>query len=364
MRQKSARVKVRSLIHLLLKFLMIYRLKKMKLKFLKAGGGDSILIQTNGQNILIDGGDNPEFLFRQVEEIYANGQVIDLLVITHHDQDHIKGILELLKKIEKGEYGEPKKFIQKVFFNSPRKIQNIEIPEDTSELSYRQSYQTEKLISRLDLQWETCTDKTESIRFGDTKLHFLSPIVSDLEKYSEGAGDYLSSDYRSDWCSDLSTLISKTDDADLDNTLANRTSIVILLEHKTSRVLLTGDVTPARFNEVIENLVRQSNTETISFDYLKLPHHGSYRSLSKELLGKIQCKNFIVSTDSTKYKHPNKRAFAKIIAHSSKEGPTIKFHFNYQETMDNMGFSYKDTQLNYFELIPNNKDYGIEFSNF
>lgn len=45
-----------------------------------------------------------------------------MLIVTHHDDEHIKGIIDLLERVVIGEYGNKNDFIKKVVFNSPRKI--------------------------------------------------------------------------------------------------------------------------------------------------------------------------------------------------------------------------------------------------
>jgi ribonuclease BN (tRNA processing enzyme) len=336
----------------------------MKIKFLKAGSGDCILIHTNGQNILIDGGDNSDILFQQIDEIYNNGKVLDLLVITHHDQDHIKGVLELLRKVGSGVYGDPKRFIKKVYFNSPRKILSKDIPEDINSLSYIQAFETEKIISKLQLDWETCTEESALLKFGRTTLKFLSPRIDDIQAYSSAKGAYLTNEARSDWSSDLEQLKKHVDDISLDKSIPNLTSIVILVEHKSKKILLTGDVTPSRFSDLLNALTDIENGQKLTIDYLKLPHHGSYKSISKDIFERIQCSNYIISTNSKKYKHPNKRAIVKVLCYSNITDKPIRFFFNHGEIIDLMNISFLESERNNFQLIPNNKDYGIELSNF
>jgi len=106
----------------------------MKIKFLKAFNGDAILIsfRENGaiRNILIDGGMPTTYvqkgkngkleygeLKETVDKIKDNNEKIDLLVLTHVDDDHIGGVLKWFEK-DKDAY----KLIGKVWFNSGRLI--------------------------------------------------------------------------------------------------------------------------------------------------------------------------------------------------------------------------------------------------
>ncbi|SDB50248.1 Metal-dependent hydrolase, beta-lactamase superfamily II [Flavobacteriaceae bacterium MAR_2010_188] len=338
------------------------RLMKMKMKILKGGSGDCILIHTNGQNLLIDGGNDVEYLFPQIDEIYNRGEILDLLVITHHDEDHILGILKLLQEVKKGRFGNPKLFIRNVLFNSPKKILGIPIPIIDNLLSYKQACEVENLISELELEWNLCTEESEGMKFGKTSLSFLSPISRDITKYGKNQGAYLSSDERCDWNSPIRDLIVNMDDDDLDNTLPNQTSIVILIEHESKKILLTGDVTPKRLNQILTSYNARTGDDYLRLDYFKIPHHGSYRSLTKELLSKINCSNFIISTNSKRYFFPNKRAIVKILSSINNSGESIRFHFNYKESIDKLKINYLEEQKYKLELIPNNKEYGIEIN--
>ena len=107
----------------------------MKIKFLKAYEGDSILISYDNlvndtivkRNILIDGGigntyfdsdeDEPGDLKINIDLLREKDEKIDLLIVTHIDDDHIGGILKWFAK-------DPNAFemIGKVWFNSGKLI--------------------------------------------------------------------------------------------------------------------------------------------------------------------------------------------------------------------------------------------------
>ena len=100
------------------------------LKILKAGNGDCILIKdliSNDKkiNILIDGGTGNTFkhknkkgdLLKELEIIKNENGCIDLLILTHIDDDHIGGILKGFKKNELLH-----ELTRKVWFNSGKLI--------------------------------------------------------------------------------------------------------------------------------------------------------------------------------------------------------------------------------------------------
>lgn len=328
----------------------------MEIKFLKAGSGDSILIQEGGRNILIDGGNDSKYLLEEVDKIYIKGEKIDLLIITHHDDDHIKGIIDLLG-LEKYHQN----FIRKVLFNSPRKYLGI-LPtaDDSRLLSYKQAYEVEKILINLNVSWDTTTEDTASLKFGNLKLDFLAPREIDIEKYSSHKDAKLLSNYASDWKTDLKEIENYLDDDSQDRSLPNSTSVVVLLTYKKLHYLLTGDITPNRLEEIVNNLYIKNRSKPLKFEIIKLPHHGSYRSLNKRILEKIDCENYVISTNSSKHSLPNKKALMKVIKFSyNKEHKN--FFFNYVEALNKLNITDQDMIDYNFTLISNNEDYGYRF---
>lgn len=329
----------------------------MNVKFLKAGSGDSVLIQHKKYNILIDGGNESNYLINEINEIHSKGEVIDLLVITHHDDDHIKGVIDFVKAVKDGNYG--KDFIKKIFFNSPRKILGlIPTPQNGNLLSYKQSFELENLLLDLSINWEQCTEETNQMIFEELKIDFLSPTSEDLNKYSSNKGVRLS-DSKCDWTSTMSELEKYVDDENQDTSLPNKCSIVMSLECDNKKILLTGDVTPDRLELIILKLLSKSNTEKLFFDYIKLPHHGSYRSLNRNIIERLRCDNYIISTNSKKHYLPNKRAILKLIKFTKRDKEKLEFIFNYSDAITNLQITEKERNRYNFILTPNNKDYGI-----
>ena len=346
------------------RYTKLYKKQRMKIKFLKAGTGDCIIINHNSKNIVIDGGNESTYLISEYYKIKSRNEKVDFLIVTHHDDDHIKGILDLFKEIETRNE-EP--LIINVIFNSPRKILNkIEKIKDSNLLSYRQAYELEKyLIHHHNIKWETSLKAKDleseiNLIFNDHDLSFkiFSPNIDILEKYASNKGAYLTSDYRCDWNSSLSTLIKSIDDKSQDTSASNMTSIVLLLAYKDSNYLFTGDVTPNRLSEIIDE-IRDQN-ESVDFELVKLPHHASYRSINSKILQKLNCKNFIVSTNSEKHYLPNKKAFLKIV-NNRKSNELISFFFNYGEVIGNLRLSKAEEKEYNLTLVSNNKNYGYAF---
>lgn len=333
----------------------------MDIKFFKAGQGDSILISSNSHNILIDGGNDSSFLLKEIDAIKERKEVLNLIIITHHDDDHIKGIEDLLKHIDT--FPNRDQFVKQIFLNSPRLIKGMLKDTDDSHLSYKQAYEMEDLITRFHFLAGFCTDNTPVIKFENLSIQALSPTQECIEKYSNAKGAYLSSDHRCDWGERLFDLEKSLDDDSLDSDAANRTSIVLNVKFDDKNILLTGDITPKRFNDIIDKMYYDNGNQPVLFDLIKLPHHGSYRNLSKGILEKINCTKFVICTNGKNNFLPNKRAMLKVLKHTYREkDQELEFIFNYEEVLDYLKITSEEMKHYNFKLTSTKNDYyGISY---
>ncbi len=75
--------------------------KYLQVSFLDVGQGDAILFRTpQGTNILVDGGPDNSLLYQVADHLPWWDRQIDYLFITHWDDDHFVGAIQLLKKYQ------------------------------------------------------------------------------------------------------------------------------------------------------------------------------------------------------------------------------------------------------------------------
>jgi len=110
-----------------------------------------------------------------------------------------------------------------------------------------------------------------------------------------------------------------------DTARANGTSIAFIAEYDGMRVLLGADAHPGILERGLRSL---SGDGKLPIDLVKVPHHGSQNNVSRELLQRMDCRRFLISTDGTKFKHPDPIALARIIA-SQRDG--VELFFNYRQ---------------------------------
>lgn len=332
---------------------------RLTVNTLQANHGDSILISFAEdkvvRNILIDGGPSVAYKGKQsalrgaITELKNKGDSIDLLIITHIDDDHIAGVLSM--------FGDPAfdaTIVKKVWFNSGYNISKFlktdndgkrDIPLILSGMvltSVGQGKTLENMLNSLKL------DEGEVVRVGNefnlysSKLTILSPNDAGLKKLNdnwqvEKAGVTLMAAGHEDFSKPIAELATKKFDED--DSIPNGSSIAILFQVNGKKLLMLGDAHPS----VVEASLRSlgySESKRLKVDAVKIAHHGSRKNTSSSLLGLIDCSNYILSTDGSKHGLPDKESLARII-HSNKSNTTNLF-FNYKNKVTSSIFLEAD----------------------
>ena len=110
-----------------------------------------------------------------------------------------------------------------------------------------------------------------------------------------------------------------------DATEANGSSIAFLAEYDGRSALLTGDAHAPVLKTRIRTLLRNRGQDKLAVGAFKLPHHGSKYNLSPALLGLLDTRRFLISTDGTSSsRHPDPVALARIVT----TVPKAKLEFN------------------------------------
>ena len=210
--------------------------QNLKIHFLDVGEGDSILIQTpKGKAVLVDTG-NLITGFKVVEYLQKNGiQNLDYLVLTHPHLDHIGGTFFILQMIN----------VKKIYDNG----------QDLSQLI--ESFDVYRWYEQLVRE----NDNYRVLKLGDeflvdgVKFKILWPPYP-----------FIFSDF-------------------------NTNSLVIMVEYKKFRCLLSGDLTELGENELLKRGV------DIKADILKVAHHGSKDATSEEFLKAVSPSISIISVN-------------------------------------------------------------------
>jgi hypothetical protein len=337
----------------------------MKINFLKAFNGDSILIsfvdkEGENRNILIDGGISETYKLNKgpkgkpvygelkttIDSIRNSNVFIDLLIITHIDDDHIGGILKWFD-----EDIDAYKIVKKVWFNSGglianflNEIENIDLrhfinPLKDSQTSVNQGiefseYIFDKRIWDREIKLQTNIIKTFGLEF-----KILSPnnakINNLLKDWRKKDPDLLTAARENDYRKSLKEYI-ESDIFEQDNATPNGSSIAFVLNYEGNNLLFLGDSHPTVIIEGL-NHFGYSENNPIKAELVKISHHGSKGNTNVELLKCIDSKKYVISTDGRSHEHPHKQCLARLI----NEKRDCNIYFNYKERME-MIFSKQD----------------------
>lgn len=116
------------------------------------------------------------------------------------------------------------------------------------------------------------------------------------------------------------------DEKETDGSEANGSSIAFVLEYGGKRLLLGAD---AHADVLAANLRRYGGMVgevRPRIDLFKISHHASGGCLSTDLVGAIDCRRYLISSNGDNFGHPDDTAIARAILGST--GPTT-FYCNY-----------------------------------
>lgn len=345
---------------------------KVIIKFLKANNGDSIFISykhdNTSKNILIDSGISATYSSRPkgrqkdgelkclIEDLQAKSEKIDLLIITHWDDDHICGALQWFQE----DLESAKSMIKHIWFNSGTLInkhfESDKASEDKNMLylvynpntSIKQGIAFEKYILDSSLSHSLIKhDISVENSLDGVKFVILSPTDKELKKlltkWEESPYNPNTSTSNKDYDKSFEELL--LNDFQEDVALHNGSSIAFILEIEDKKMMFLGDAHPS---VIVDNLKKldYSQVNKLKIDLMKVSHHGSKANTSDELLGMIECNKFIISTDGSNHGLPNKEALARIIAKHEK----CQIYFNYPELINQI-FNQKELSSGLFEAL-------------
>jgi hypothetical protein len=311
------------------------------LEALRAKYGDSFLLHYGTAQqprlAVIDGGPPGVYndalkprleAIRKERKLAANTPLdIDLTMVSHIDEDHIAGILQLVRKLKDlRDSHQPLPWkIRRFWHNSfddilgnddvsvassasvmsPASIGDRIAPHSSLVLaSVGQGRELRNLLAALNLDGNP--PFSGLVRAGrppvvldNLKLTVVAPLEENLI------------DLQTDWDKKVKDILKKEKDKEaaaqiaayVDGSVYNLSSIVVLAEADGKRILLTGD---GRGDHTLAGLEKAGLLENgkIEVDVLKLPHHGSVRNLDTDYFETIRTPRFVISADG-KFDNPD-----------------------------------------------------------
>lgn len=91
-------------------------------------------------------------------------------------------------------------------------------------------------------------------------------------------------------------------------------------------------------------------------DVVKLPHHGSRRNVSQELVNTIDCERWLFSTNGAIFGHPDPEAVARIVV----DNPEMQLMFNYRTESTERFDSFTLRHSHKYRTVYPESDHGLQ----
>ncbi len=321
-----------------------------KLEMLPAGHGDAIWIEYGDKRrpsrVLIDGGLSGTY--NAITARAGKKCELELMCVTHIDQDHIEGGVKLLANLPKG------MSIREVWYNGYDQLVGA---------TRLGAAQGEKLgaaiVNHAKAPWNAKFDGEavvvpgkgklpEKVLDGGLTITLLSPGKQQLTKLKPvwekecvkaglipGSLKSAEAALEADRKLRPRRLGGKLDVAKLvevefesDTAPANGSSIAFLAEYDGKSVLLAADAHSPVLEAGIRRLLAQRNQTRLKLDAFKVSHHGSKFNNSHTLVGLLDCPAYLFSSNGDKFNHPDPETIARIL--QAREGEQTRLWFNYR----------------------------------
>lgn len=302
----------------------------MKIHTIQAKHGDCFIVEYGKTRkkkfILIDGGPQTvykNYLRTNLEKIVKKKGYLDTVILSHVDQDHVFGLLDLMKELLTQKSKRKKQFIEikELWHNSfdltidpknniGKKIISIYSSSKSKKSLYNtglaaksipQGNKLKKYAEKLLIPSNTIFKKgiisvenhRKTITKQDIKITIVGPTNANFKEL------------RDEWISWLKKLKKKPnskkskDFDDPDDSVPNLSSVMFLIKTGRKKILFTGD---GRSDHLLQGLKSQkllNSKGKIHVNLLKIPHHGSDRNVTVDFFKKVTADGYIISADGS-----------------------------------------------------------------
>jgi len=240
---------------------------KLHLTFCDVGQGDGTYIRTpDNLDMLIDGGPDDKILSCLGRHMPFYDRTIDMVVLTHPQKDHMKGILSVIDRYT---------------------IKHFVIGIEGSD---SQEYQ--QLISKLNSKKIPLKNlfAGDKFRMGELQVGVFWPDKSWVFDHLSVEADRLKKDQIG---SAGQAVLGLSTEDDL-----NQFSFYLKLGYRNFSALMTGDGDSTIQNQIMD----VSGIQNVQV--LKIPHHGSKTALSSGFLDRLKPALAVISVGKNSFGHP------------------------------------------------------------
>jgi beta-lactamase superfamily II metal-dependent hydrolase len=307
---------------------------EVSLEFLNAAHGDTILISwsTPPRLALVDGGPTgafEAFLGPRLEELRServsegNPLAIDLVCVSHVDDDHISGIVRLLTDLRRKRHGLPAPYVvRRLWHNSFEELIAAAgaslLPEVEAEVA--RMAMADAVVAASVNQGRAVRDLGRALNIHGNEP-FAGPILAGSNAAVDGleftivapgteALDRLEEKWRAAKQRQNASVLAA---AFADRSISNLSSISFVLGGPNERALLTADARGDRIIEGLEAIGLLTTGGTAHFEVLQVPHHGSANNSDQQFFERVTADNYVISADGVAHSHPDPETLRWIV---------------------------------------------------
>lgn len=281
---------------------------------------------------------------------------VDMLMVSHIDDDHIKGVLDLTKELLDSKAAQQPLALRikgvwhntfdDIIGNSPRELTAAVTAQfgaaslsgevdvdgldpDTAKVlasvsqGFRLRDDTRGLKLRINPEFAgklvLAKKKGKKIDMGKgLKFTVIGPMNDEVLALQKAHDEFLKKQEKTE-----AALAAFTD-----TSVANLSSLVVLAEVGKKRILLTGDARGDKILQGLElvGLLKKDDKSTIHVDILKAPHHGSDRNIDPIFFRRITADHYVFSGNG-EHGNPERETLQMLLDERGDEDFTI--HLTY-----------------------------------
>lgn len=361
----------------------------LTLSVIQAEFGDCMLLRfgrSKPKHILIDGGPSGTYakhLRPMLEQVRQKADCLDLMILSHVDNDHIIGLLEMMAHmVDQRAKNQPELLpVRALWHNAFQRAEGsgAEIGSrleagmagqqgtsfaEANAVTFGIKEGNKLLLAAQELDIPVNPDTggkvitTQTVgaplKLDDLKLWIIGPTPQNLERLEKK------------WLAWLETYENRAPFADeietdkIDRSVPNLSSIMLLAQSGRKKILLTGDGTS---DDVLEglrarNLLNKSGR--LHVDVLKLPHHGSVRNIRRTFFDIVTARTYIISANG-KYNNPDLATLIWLVSAVKKQHRKVQIlATNRTEAIDQLVEEYPPQNYGYQMEIMQPGEHALE----
>jgi len=288
---------------------------------------------------------------------------VDFLMVSHIDDDHINGVLELTKELLEAKATKqplPVKIkgvwhntFDDIIGNTPKELTAAVTAQfgaaslsgeadvdgldpDTAKVlasvsqGFRLRDDTKGLSLRINPEFGgklvVATKKSKKVDLGKgLKFTIVGPMNDEVVKLQKAHDTFLEKQQKGEKTE--AALAAFTD-----TSVANLSSLVVLAEVGKKRILLTGDARGDKILDGLElaGLLKDDDESTMHVDILKVPHHGSDRNMDPIFFRRVTADHYVFSGNG-EHGNPECETLEMLLDERGEEDFTIHLTYPIEE---------------------------------